>query len=95
MGTTHSGALGAGMCHIHRSLRVYSSRSLKLLSAVNRSALWQGGVAKIRLYHDESMPSFFRRLTYSPDGALLITPGGSGQYQGLNPAGKHKIIDTN
>ena len=35
-----------------------------------------GGASKTRLYHDESMPSFFRRLSYSPDGALLITPGG-------------------
>lgn len=61
---------------IHRSLRVYSSLSLKLLSSVNKCALGQGGASKSRLYHDESMPSFFRRLSYSPDGALLITPGG-------------------
>lgn len=55
---------------------MYNSLSLKLLAAVNKCALGQGGLAKTRLYHDESMPSFFRRLSYSPDGALLITPGG-------------------
>ena len=29
-----------------------------------------------RLFLDETMPSFFRRLAWSPDGSLLITPGG-------------------
>lgn len=36
-----------------------------------------------RLYHDENLVSFFRRLSFSPDGALLITP-----------AGLNKSIDT-
>ncbi|KAI8367796.1 WD40-repeat-containing domain protein [Blakeslea trispora] len=29
-----------------------------------------------RLYHDENLVSFFRRLSFSPDGAFLITPAG-------------------
>ncbi|KAL0088445.1 WD40-repeat-containing domain protein [Phycomyces blakesleeanus] len=29
-----------------------------------------------RLYHDENLVSFFRRLWFSPDGALLLTPSG-------------------
>ncbi|KAG0172343.1 hypothetical protein DFQ30_010660 [Apophysomyces sp. BC1015] len=29
-----------------------------------------------RLYHDENLVSFFRRLSFSSDGALLITPAG-------------------
>lgn len=28
------------------------------------------------LYHDETLVSFFRRLTFTPDGALLLTPAG-------------------
>lgn len=36
-----------------------------------------------RLYHDENLVSFFRRLSFSPDGALLITP-----------AGLNKALDT-
>lgn len=32
-----------------------------------------------RLYHDETLTSFFRRLTFTPDGAMLLTP--SGQYK--------------
>jgi hypothetical protein len=29
-----------------------------------------------RLFLDETMPSFFRRMAWSPDGALLLTPAG-------------------
>ncbi|KAI8332445.1 WD40-repeat-containing domain protein [Chlamydoabsidia padenii] len=29
-----------------------------------------------RLYHDENLVSFFRRLSFSPDGAFLVTPAG-------------------
>ena len=30
----------------------------------------------VKLYGDESFTNFFRRLTFSPDGALLLTPAG-------------------
>ena len=33
------------------------------------------GKSKTRMYVDESKLSFFRRLAYTPDGKLLITPG--------------------
>ncbi|ESP03126.1 hypothetical protein LOTGIDRAFT_137905 [Lottia gigantea] len=29
-----------------------------------------------RIFHDDTMRSFFRRLTFTPDGSLLITPAG-------------------
>lgn len=29
-----------------------------------------------RIFHDDTMRSFFRRLTFSPDGELLIIPAG-------------------
>lgn len=29
-----------------------------------------------RFYHDENLVSFFRRLSFSPDGSFLITPAG-------------------
>jgi len=28
-----------------------------------------------RMFHDDSMKSFFRRLSFTPDGSLLLTPG--------------------
>lgn len=33
-------------------------------------------VRNTNLYHNETMTSFFRRLTFSPDGSLLFTPAG-------------------
>lgn len=33
-------------------------------------------MAQTRLYGDESFTNFFRRLTFSPDGGLLLTPSG-------------------
>ncbi|KAF9420884.1 hypothetical protein BGZ94_009003 [Podila epigama] len=32
-----------------------------------------------RIYHDETLTSFFRRLSFTPDGAMLLTP--AGQYK--------------
>ncbi|KAF9209595.1 hypothetical protein BGZ49_003082 [Haplosporangium sp. Z 27] len=34
-----------------------------------------------RLYHDETLTSFFRRLSFTPDGSMLITP--AGQYKAV------------
>ncbi|CAI9292907.1 unnamed protein product [Lactuca saligna] len=33
--------------------------------------------AKHHLFHDETLPSFFRRLAWSPDGSFLLVPAGS------------------
>ncbi|XP_057496410.1 chromatin assembly factor 1 subunit FAS2-like [Actinidia eriantha] len=32
---------------------------------------------KHNLFHDETLPSFFRRLAWSPDGSFLLVPAGS------------------
>ncbi|XP_010462929.1 PREDICTED: chromatin assembly factor 1 subunit FAS2-like isoform X2 [Camelina sativa] len=32
---------------------------------------------KTHLFHDETLPSFFRRLSWSPDGSFLLIPAGS------------------
>ncbi|KAL2525230.1 Chromatin assembly factor 1 subunit FAS2 [Abeliophyllum distichum] len=33
--------------------------------------------ARNHLFHDETLPSFFRRLAWSPDGSFLVLPAGS------------------
>ncbi|KAI4385205.1 hypothetical protein MLD38_003258 [Melastoma candidum] len=35
------------------------------------------GAAKSNLFHDETLPSFFRRLAWAPDGSFLLAPAGS------------------
>ncbi|KAG6470193.1 hypothetical protein ZIOFF_071250 [Zingiber officinale] len=37
-------------------------------------------VRKSHLFHDETLPSFFRRLAWSPDGTFLIVPAGTYKY---------------
>ncbi|ORX51528.1 hypothetical protein BCR36DRAFT_583069 [Piromyces finnis] len=42
-----------------------------------------------RIYHDETLTSFFRRLSFTSDGSLLLTP--AGQYRGcILPVSKKK-----
>ncbi|KAK9110427.1 hypothetical protein Sjap_018487 [Stephania japonica] len=35
---------------------------------------------KSYLFHDETLPSFFRRLAWSPDGSFLLAPAGSCKF---------------
>ncbi|KAJ4951108.1 hypothetical protein NE237_027940 [Protea cynaroides] len=35
---------------------------------------------KNHLFHDETLPSFFRRLAWSPDGSFLLIPAGSYKF---------------
>ncbi|VDB90513.1 unnamed protein product [Peniophora sp. CBMAI 1063] len=39
-----------------------------------------------RLYGDESFTNFFRRLSFSPDGALLLTPAGQSEDPAVPPS---------
>ncbi|KAI8149153.1 WD40-repeat-containing domain protein, partial [Fennellomyces sp. T-0311] len=36
----------------------------------------QEDVTPFRMYHDENLVTFFRRLSFSPDGGFLVTPAG-------------------
>ncbi|KAF4818824.1 putative WD repeat-containing protein [Colletotrichum siamense] len=42
------------------------------------------GTKNALLYANETLSSFFRRLTFTPDGSLLLTP--AGQYQTQHPS---------
>ncbi|KAF2815386.1 WD40 repeat-like protein [Mytilinidion resinicola] len=56
------------------------------------------GVRNAPIYANETFTSFFRRLTFAPDGSLLFTP--AGQYKTLHPSlselakGSDDIINT-
>jgi chromatin assembly factor 1 subunit B len=49
------------------------------------------GVRTANIYASEALPSFFRRLTFSPDGSLLFTP--AGQYR-LPHSNSDDIVNT-
>ncbi|KAL8785878.1 MAG: hypothetical protein Q9213_003110 [Squamulea squamosa] len=49
------------------------------------------GVKNANLYANETYTSFFRRLTFAPDGSLLFTP--AGQYKTVHPSNGTKNAD--
>lgn len=55
--------------------------AIRSLPSPTSAALW----ASVRLYGDESYSNFFRRLTFSPDGGLLLTPAGQFEDPSVNP----------
>lgn len=46
--------------------------------------------ASVKLYGDESFTNFFRRLTFSPDGGLLLTPAGQFEDPSVIPTSAPK-----
>ena len=54
------------------------------------------GFKNASLYANETLTSFFRRLTFTPDGSLLLTPAGQYQTQHQNEGGKptNEVINT-
>jgi chromatin assembly factor 1 subunit B len=75
-------SFGAGSPRIHRS---QSPAPAMPLPAVMPSASPLVGMTKTsNIYASEALASFFRRLTFAPDGSLLFTP--AGQYKNVVPA---------
>ncbi|KAF9161688.1 hypothetical protein DFQ26_004318 [Actinomortierella ambigua] len=48
-------------------------------AAEQTTAPAKSGPKSFRLYHDETLTSFFRRLSFTPDGSMLLAP--AGQYR--------------
>ncbi|KAG0348946.1 hypothetical protein BG004_003429 [Podila humilis] len=51
----------------------------KEIDDTSKSTVGRSQPKSFRLYHDETLTSFFRRLSFTPDGSMLLTP--SGQYK--------------
>ncbi|KAK3719440.1 Chromatin assembly factor 1 subunit [Vermiconidia calcicola] len=93
--TSHSrrSSFGSQMGHNNRGRSVSPSPSAMPLPAVMPSAspslsgaLSSGtglGVRNTNIYANETFTSFFRRLTFAPDGSLLFTP--AGQFKATGP----------
>ncbi|XP_072369438.1 chromatin assembly factor 1 subunit B [Scyliorhinus torazame] len=60
-----------------RVMRVYSTQTRRVAFNVSKmSSGCEGETKTYRMFHDDGMKSFFRRLTFTPDGSLLLTPAG-------------------
>ncbi|XP_078088889.1 chromatin assembly factor 1 subunit B isoform X1 [Mustelus asterias] len=60
-----------------RVMRVYSTQTRRVAFNVSKmSSACEGETKTYRMFHDDGMKSFFRRLTFTPDGSLLLTPAG-------------------
>ncbi|XP_030055541.1 chromatin assembly factor 1 subunit B [Microcaecilia unicolor] len=62
-----------------RVLRVYGTQTKRVAFNVGKMSpgtAAEGEVKSYRMFHDDSMKSFFRRLSFTPDGSLLLTPAG-------------------
>lgn len=73
--SSFSGSNGpSSPAHSHFSRYGRSPSPMPPLPAIR--ALPSPAWSTIKLYGDESFTNFFRRLTFSPDGGLLLTPAG-------------------
>ncbi|KAM7322327.1 hypothetical protein ACRRTK_019168 [Alexandromys fortis] len=57
-----------------RVLRVYSTQKKRVAFNISKMLGPEGEARSFRMFHDDSMKSFFRRLSFTPDGSLLLTP---------------------
>ena len=65
-----------------RYLRVFDSKTRRIVSRSNKSLLPVPETCELhgkmtRLYHDDTLQTFYRRLNFSPDGELIVTPAGT------------------
>lgn len=51
-----------------------------------------GSTTKFHLFHDETLPSFFRRLEWSPDGSFLVVPAGIHKFSADSSASNTAYI---
>ncbi|XP_011213514.2 chromatin assembly factor 1 subunit B [Bactrocera dorsalis] len=64
-----------------RYLRIFDIQTKRVLHRINKSTLPVGEGHefyghRLRIFHDDTLQTFFRRLCFTPDGKLLLTPAG-------------------
>lgn len=85
----------ATMC-TDRTLRIINSQTRKTIARVakgkflnNKNLEDEKEDKLMKLFHDDTLKTFFRRLCFTPDGELLITPCGLME----DPTSEGKFID--
>ncbi|EDW01114.1 chromatin assembly factor 1 subunit B [Drosophila grimshawi] len=71
-----------------RHLRIFDVNTRRVLHRVSKCTLpvkegHELHGRSVRLYHDGTLQTFFRRLCFTPDGKLLLTPAGVTDYDGV------------
>lgn len=69
-------------------MRIFDVNTRRCLHRVSKSTLpvkegHELHGRSVRLYHDGTLQTFFRRLCFTPDGKLLLTPTGVTDYDGV------------
>uniref|UniRef100_A0A1B0A0W6 CAF1B/HIR1 beta-propeller domain-containing protein n=1 Tax=Glossina pallidipes TaxID=7398 RepID=A0A1B0A0W6_GLOPL len=71
-----------------RYLRIFDIQTKKILYRLNKSTLplpeshaLHG--KHMRIFHDDTLQTFFRRLSFTPDGNLLLTPAGITDFESV------------
>lgn len=85
--TSHSRRSSFGSQSVRRSVSPSPSMPLPAVMPSASPSLSGGvglGVRNTNIYANETFTSFFRRLTFAPDGSLLFTP--AGQFKTTHPA---------
>ncbi|KAJ5919783.1 Chromatin assembly factor 1 subunit B [Penicillium verhagenii] len=67
--------------------------AVKPLEASSPSLSGGLGVRNASIYANETFTSFFRRLTFAPDGSLLFTPAGQYKTSHVSPTDPSKTTD--
>ncbi|XP_035912077.1 chromatin assembly factor 1 subunit B [Anopheles stephensi] len=72
-----------------RVFRVYDVKTKRVVSRCNKCVLPvpQSHPLRdktVRLFHDDTLQTFFRRLCFSPDGNLIVAPSGVAEIEGVS-----------
>ncbi|KAJ5765436.1 Chromatin assembly factor 1 subunit B [Penicillium odoratum] len=67
--------------------------AVKPLEVSSPSLIGGLGVRNASIYANETFTSFFRRLTFAPDGSLLFTPAGQYKTSHVSPTDPSKTTD--
>lgn len=72
------------LCYLFSHFRVFDATTRKVVSRSSKCVLPvpEGSAIhkkEIRIFHDDTLQTFYRRLSFSPDGELIITPSGSAE----------------
>lgn len=72
-----------------RFFRIFDVKSKKNIQRNHKSVIPVSSSSPfykkpVRLFHDDTLQTFFRRLCFSPEGSLIVVPSGVAEIEGSN-----------